>query len=88
MRTSENLDYMIFPRLLALAERAWHKAPFESSSRSERNDLIGQEWKAFANTIGYKELARLERHGIKYRVPPPGARLVCAKSIHAISVLS
>ena len=29
VRKSEQLDDMIFPRLLALAERAWHKSSWE-----------------------------------------------------------
>ena len=28
VRTKEDMDYMIFPRLLAVAERAWHKVRF------------------------------------------------------------
>jgi N-acetyl-beta-hexosaminidase len=76
IRTSENVDYMLFPRLVALAERAWHKAGFEDESISllEREDRFSREWEDFANTLGYKELQRLDNLGIKYRVPPPGAR--------------
>ena len=29
VRTSEQMDFMNFPRVLALAERAWHKAEWE-----------------------------------------------------------
>ena len=78
IRTSENVDYMIFPRLVALAERAWHKADFEDESITvkEREELFTSEWESFANTLGYKELQRLDNIGIKYRVPPPGARFV------------
>ena len=76
VRTSENFDNMIFPRLLALAERAWYKASFEDESisveeRKRREDL---EWEKFANTLGHKELKRLAGLGILYRIPPPGAR--------------
>lgn len=76
IRNSENIDYMVFPRLLALAERAWHKADFEDESISvkEREDRFSYEWESFANTLGYKELQRLDNAEIKYRVPPPGAR--------------
>lgn len=76
VRTSENVDYMIFPRLVALAERAWHKADFEDDSISveEREKRFAREWEAFANTLGYKELLRLDDLGVMYRVPPPGAR--------------
>ncbi|XP_045212514.2 uncharacterized protein LOC123563659 [Mercenaria mercenaria] len=77
IRTSKNIDYMIYPRLIALAERAWHKAVFEddSFSEEERENKLSQEWEAFANTLGYKELKRLDDIGVQYRVPPPGARV-------------
>ena len=29
IRTPEHLHHQLFPRLLALAERAWHRAPWE-----------------------------------------------------------
>ncbi|XP_053381123.1 beta-hexosaminidase-like [Mercenaria mercenaria] len=40
VRTVENVDYMIFPQMIALAERAWHKAEFgeESISDHEREE--------------------------------------------------
>lgn len=31
-------------------------------------------WEMFANTLGYKELARLDKLGINYHIPLPGAR--------------
>lgn len=75
VRTEEQMDYMIFPRLLALAERAWHKASWESvQNETIRERLRTIDWEDFANTLGYKELARLDNLGIKYRVPPPGAK--------------
>ena len=75
VRTRESFEYMIFPRLLALAERAWHKADFEEEgiSMRERDFRERQAWEAFANTLGHKELKRLDDLGIQYRIPPPGA---------------
>ncbi|KAH3867023.1 hypothetical protein DPMN_030148 [Dreissena polymorpha] len=63
------MDYMIFPRILALAERAWHKAPFEETGVSSQSD-----WLTFAKALGEKEFRRLEANGVQYRIPPPGAR--------------
>ena len=70
VRTSDELDYMIFPRLVALAERAWHKAAFEEATNVTSDD----EWKSFARAVGEREFARLEKIGVKYRIPPPGGR--------------
>jgi len=75
VRTSEQVDYMLFPRLLAVAERAWHKADWQSAeTSSQMRARRFQDWEQFANTVGYKELRNLEHHGIQYRLSPPGVR--------------
>ncbi|XP_061190279.1 uncharacterized protein LOC133198156 [Saccostrea echinata] len=71
--TPEIFDYMIFPRLLSLAERAWHKASWEDLENPEKDIVAAEDWEVFANTIGHKELDRLGKLGIKYRIAPPGA---------------
>ena len=65
----DTMDYMLFPRILALAERAWHKAEWEQIT----SEPIMQ-WEIFKNKVGYCEFPRLDRMGIMYRVPPPGLR--------------
>ena len=62
----------MYPRLLLLAERAWHKAGWESQDEVE--PAQGEDWYDMANTLGYKELQRLDQLGISYHIPPPGAR--------------
>ena len=76
IRTTEQVEAMIFPRMLAMAERAWHKALWEDLSACGDNcdALKTEDWAEFANTLGYKELGRLSELGINYYVPPPGAR--------------
>lgn len=75
IRTADQLDSMIFPRLLAIAERAWNKAPWaDNSGYAARQRAIDSEWVNFANTLGYKELKRLDLVGIAYRIPPPEPR--------------
>lgn len=75
VRTGSQLQAMVFPRLLALAERAWHKASWENNKdEAARNIEKKRDWEQFANTLGYKELARLDKMGISYHIPPPGAR--------------
>lgn len=73
VRTSEQMFEMYFPRLIAVAERAWHKAKFETAGKDSADSLLKNDWTKFANTIGYKELLRLDKIGVTYRVPPPGA---------------
>ena len=76
MRTETHLTEMLFPRVLALAERAWHRAEWESHEQSLRTQERRADWQNFANTLGYKELARLDKMGLNYYIPPPGAKLV------------
>ena len=75
VRTAEQMYGMIFPRMMALAERAWHKASWEDiSDKKDRDAKRDGDWVEFANALGYRELSRLDKMGVAYRVPPPGAR--------------
>ena len=68
------VDYMLFPRLLALAERAWAKKPaWESETDSvKRKEELNADWNSFANIIGQLELKTLDQLGVKYRKPSKG----------------
>ncbi|XP_033746118.1 beta-hexosaminidase-like [Pecten maximus] len=85
VRTSDVLDSMIHPRLQALAERAWHKAPWEEIGdvNKLKKDQTA-DWTMFSNSLGYKELRRLDKMGVAYHIPPPGARVEGDK-LHVIS---
>ncbi|XP_052759864.1 uncharacterized protein LOC128202768 [Mya arenaria] len=77
MRTEEHLHNMAFPRMLALAERAWHHADWEQNKDDKsRRDEQQHDWEAFADALGYRELPRLEKVGVFYLVEPPGIRVV------------
>ena len=71
-RNATQFQSMLFPRLLAVAERAWHKATDWESTKNQT--ALDADWTRFANAVGYRELGRLDSLGIAYRVPPPGAR--------------
>lgn len=74
-RTSGQVHEMLFPRLISLAERAWHKAAWEETDNTqERIQQTNMEWTSFAKSMANKELGRLEKIGIQYRIPVPGAR--------------
>ena len=75
VRNPDQMFAMIFPRLLALAERAWHKASWEDiTDRKKRDEMMKADWVKFAGALGNRELVRLDKMGVQYRVPPPGAR--------------
>ncbi|XP_046546432.1 uncharacterized protein LOC124256488 [Haliotis rubra] len=77
LRSTEDMHMRAFPRMLSLAERAWHKADWESMDNSTTRDQIRDgDWSSFVKAVGLRELPWLESEGIGYRVAPPGARVV------------
>lgn len=73
IKGSKDLEYFIFPKLLGLAERAW--APSFINNGDSQEDVavkLQEQWTVFANVVGQRELHRLSRMGIQYRVPPVG----------------
>jgi len=95
-RTDNVAQYKIFPRLFAVAERAWHLAdwavPYNYQGAkytantgvftNENKAKRDQQWKLFANTIGQKALAKLENDKMFYRLPTVGAIIKNGK-LHA-----
>ncbi len=77
VRLPDHLHNLLFPRMLALAERAWHKANWEGEPDViKRTSLQIADWKDWVNTLGCKELQRLENAGVNYYLPVPEARYV------------
>lgn len=86
VRNDEQYEYMVFPRVLAAAERAWHRADWENEYKvgveySQNTNLVdkaslNRDYNRFANILGQRELAKLEKAGIDYRLPVPGAKVV------------
>jgi hexosaminidase len=77
LRSRQSLEYMGFPRILALAERAWASSPewSEIADPVQRKAKLQRDWNQFANRLGQLELPRLDflTGGVQYRLPPPGA---------------
>jgi len=74
------VEYMLLPRLFALAERAWAPDPDWARERDPaRFDALYREaWSRFVNVVGQRELPRLDREvpGLNYRIPTPGLKAV------------
>jgi len=72
------VEYMLLPRLLALAERAWAADPDWARERdAAKSDSLHREaWSRFVNVVGQRELPRLDREvpGLNYRIPTPGLK--------------
>ena len=72
VRTRSHQNLMLFPRVLALAERAWHRPSWEMMTGSNKQKAREKDWSRFATLLGKKELKRLDKLDIHYRLPPPG----------------
>ncbi len=77
VRSNDRLEYMVFPRLISLAERAWAPQPAWATIDHDesRHSALQEDWNVFANALGRRELPRLDylHTGVHYRIPPPGA---------------
>ncbi|WP_432722355.1 carbohydate-binding domain-containing protein [Jeongeupia wiesaeckerbachi] len=90
VRTDAHWEYMAFPRLIAVAERAWHQASWErpytvgerykaGETKLVNAQALNADWTSFANAVGQRELAKLDKAGIDYRLSMVGARVVDGK---------
>ena len=74
------VEYMLLPRLFALAERAWAPDPDWARERdpAKFDALYREAWSRFVNVVGQRELPRLDREvpGLNYRIPTPGLKTV------------
>ncbi|WP_255496130.1 family 20 glycosylhydrolase [Mucilaginibacter sp. FT3.2] len=75
----ERMDYMIFPRLFGMAERAWAPDPAWATEKDPIKAKQEYElaWSTFLNVLGKREMPRLSYYngGYNYRVPKPGISL-------------
>jgi hexosaminidase len=84
VRSDAQVNYKLFPRLAALAERAWRRASWETpyvpgasfTTGDGKVDLaaVTNDWKEFAGRMAI-ELGALDAAGVNYRLAPPGARI-------------
>ncbi|MFC0516746.1 family 20 glycosylhydrolase [Mucilaginibacter angelicae] len=76
IKSARQMEYMILPRLLALAEKAWAKQPqWETEQDTAKlSAQYEQYWNIFANQLGKKELPKLAwyRGGYYFRIPAAG----------------
>lgn len=74
--SEKNMEYMLLPKLLGLAERAWASDPAWTTEKeaAKTEALYTAAWSQFVNVVGKKELPRLDHYagGFQYRIPPAG----------------
>jgi hexosaminidase len=94
VRDADLLDYLLMPRLMAVAERAWAADPAWARERDPARAaaLHRAAWSGFVNLLGQRLLPRLdlERDDVRYRIAPPGMLLDGGKVLvnHAIPGLT
>ena len=79
IKSTQRLEYMLLPRMLGFAERAWAQNPaWATEPNTAKSDSLYQiAWVNFLNVLGKRELPRLSYldGGYAYRVPKPGVLL-------------
>lgn len=77
--TEGQLEYLMLPKLLGLAERSWAPAPDWANINDTKKAASSYQyaWSEFVNVIAKKELPRLDYYegGFRYRIPTPGLML-------------
>ena len=78
IRTADDLEYLAFPKMLGLAERAWSADPEWATTKdaSLSASLYNQAWSSFVNVVGKRELTKLNYYqgGANFRIPTVGAK--------------
>lgn len=69
------MEYMLLPKLLGVAERAWSPDPaWASEAEPMTGTAYWKSWSEFVNRVGKRELPKLDylSGGFAYRIPTPG----------------
>ncbi|TWI67757.1 hexosaminidase [Pseudoduganella lurida] len=76
LREPASVEYLVMPRLLAVAERAWAADPAwaTEADKTKAAALHRTAWSGFVNALGGRVLPRLDLDGVDvaYRIAPPG----------------
>lgn len=74
--SKEIFEYLLMPKLLGVAERCWASDPaWATEPNQSRSELLYHKaWSDFINSVGKKELEKLDFYagGFQYRIPPAG----------------
>ncbi len=79
--TGDRLDYMVFPRLFSLAERAWApRKAYEDDAKFDVN-TFNKDYSEFLNKVSLTELPKIAK-SVKFRLPAVGLKEIDGK-LHA-----
>ena len=78
IRSAEDLEYLAFPKMFGLVERAWAADPEWATTKDAglSATLYQEAWSKFVNTVGKRELTKLNyfQGGANFRIPTVGAK--------------
>ncbi len=74
---NERLEHMLFPRVIALAERAWAPKPIWETGTNFNETAFLKDYAGFMKKLGIQELQKLNtlNGGYLYRLPALGLRV-------------
>ncbi|ULQ57017.1 carbohydate-binding domain-containing protein [Flavihumibacter rivuli] len=86
LRTPDRLEYLMLPKLIGIAERAWAPTPAWAleADKVKMEEQYSSSWNQFVNVVGKKVLPALDHlnGGYGYRIPTAGLK-VEGGAIHA-----
>lgn len=80
IHSANELEYLAFPKMLGLVERNWSEDPEWARTKDAETGkkLYENAWSVFTNTIGKRELYKLNYYqgGANFRIPTVGAKII------------
>ena len=80
IHSANDLEYLAFPKMLGLVERNWSEDPEWARTKDAETGkkLYENAWSVFTNTIGKRELYKLNYYqgGANFRIPTVGAKVM------------
>lgn len=94
LQSTDKLEYMLLPKLLGFAERAWAADPdwAVETDTTKSQKLYHVAWSKFVDILGKRELPRLTYYagGFQYRIPEVGiirtGKVVTANSMPGFDI--
>ena len=73
IRSFDGVEYLLFPKILGLAERGWNAHPaWENLSGIREEQAFNQALALYYEKISKSEMPYWAKHGINFRLPQPG----------------
>lgn len=76
IRSFDQIEYMLFPKLMGLVERGWNAYPAWGTLRGEQElKAFNQALALYYEKIGDREIPYWQKTGVNFRLPHPGLML-------------